>query len=296
MSKIEKMIAELCPNGVEFKKLNDVANIKRGVRLVKSQLAESGKYPVYQNSMTPLGYYEDKNSNANTVFAISAGAAGEIGYSKVDFWAADDCFCFICPEYLDSRFLFYALLCQQTLINSRVRRASVPRISRSVFENLLIPIPPLSIQKEIVRILDKFTELEAELKVELEAELTARKKQYEYYRSKLLTFNEMGGAKWLTLNEIGDVKMCKRVFKEQTDTVGDIPFYKIGTFGKEPDAYISKELYDEYRSKFSFPKKGDILISASGTIGRTAIYDGEPAYFQDSNIVWIDNDEILLMR
>jgi len=85
--------------------------------------------------------------------------------------------------------------------------------------------------------------------------------------------------------------MCKRVFKEQTATIGEIPFYKIGTFGKEPDAYISTELYEEYKSKFSFPKKGDILISASGTIGRTVIYDGKPAYFQDSNIVWIDNDE-----
>ncbi|HBA45901.1 TPA: hypothetical protein DCZ09_02410 [Candidatus Nomurabacteria bacterium] len=93
------------------------------------------------------------------------------------------------------------------------------------------------------------------------------------------------------LGDIGKVLMCKRVFKDQTTTAGDIPFYKIGTFGKEPDAYISKEIYDKFRKKFSFPKKGDILISASGTIGRRVKYDGEPAYFQDSNIVWIDNDE-----
>lgn len=93
------------------------------------------------------------------------------------------------------------------------------------------------------------------------------------------------------LGDIGKVSMCKRIFKEQTTATGDIPFYKIGTFGKEPDAYISKEIYDEFRNKFSFPKKGDVLISASGTIGRRVKYDGEPAYFQDSNIVWIDNDE-----
>ena len=74
-------------------------------------------------------------------------------------------------------------------------------------------------------------------------------------------------------------------------TDGDIPFYKIGTFGKTPNAYISKDLYEEYKTKYSFPKKGDILISASGTIGRRVIYDGKPAFFQDSNIVWIDNDE-----
>ncbi len=94
-----------------------------------------------------------------------------------------------------------------------------------------------------------------------------------------------------TLGDIGKVSMCKRVFKEDTLPTGDIPFYKIGTFGKEPNAYITKERYDEFRRKFSFPKKGDILISASGTIGRCVRYDGEPAYFQDSNIVWIDNDE-----
>ena len=89
------------------------------------------------------------------------------------------------------------------------------------------------------------------------------------------------------LGEIGKVSMCKRVFKEQTSDSGDIPFYKIGTFGKEPDAFITYETYNEYRNKFAFPKKGDVLISASGTIGRRVKYDGKPAYFQDSNIVWI---------
>ena len=93
------------------------------------------------------------------------------------------------------------------------------------------------------------------------------------------------------LGDIGKVSMCKRIYKKQTSSTGDIPFYKIGTFGKEPDAFISKDLYKEYRSKYSFPNKGDILISASGTIGRRVVYNGEPAYFQDSNIVWISNDE-----
>ncbi len=88
--------------------------------------------------------------------------------------------------------------------------------------------------------------------------------------------------------------MCKRVMKHQTTRYGEIPFYKIGTFGNIADAFISKKLFLEYKTKYSFPKKGDILISASGTIGRAVIYDGKPAYFQDSNIVWIDNDETLV--
>ena len=90
--------------------------------------------------------------------------------------------------------------------------------------------------------------------------------------------------------------MCKRVLKHETSTCGDVPFYKIGTFGGTPDAYISKKLFDEYSSKYSYPKKGDILISCSGTIGRTVIFDGKPAYFQDSNIVWIDNDEAIVLN
>lgn len=99
------------------------------------------------------------------------------------------------------------------------------------------------------------------------------------------------GVEFCELGEIGKVCMCKRVMKHETTTTGDIPFFKIGTFGKEADAYISIKLYEDYRKRFSFPKEGEILISASGTIGRIVIYNGKPAYFQDSNIVWIKNDE-----
>ena len=160
----------------------------------------------------------------------------------------------------------------------------------SNYANKKIPLPPLSVQQEIVRILDKFTQLEAEL----EAELDCRKRQYEYYRNKLLTFNEIGGGTeivWKMLGEVGEIRMCKRILKEQTSDYGEVPFYKIGTFGKEADAYISKELFNEYRSKYNYPNVGDILISASGTIGRTVIFDGKEAYFQDSNIVWIENNQ-----
>ena len=94
--------------------------------------------------------------------------------------------------------------------------------------------------------------------------------------------------------EIGEPLMCKRVLKHQTSDQGDIPFYKIGTFGKTPDAYITRSLFESLRSKYPFPRKGDCLISAAGTIGRVVVYNGEDAYFQDSNIVWIDNDEAVV--
>ena len=96
------------------------------------------------------------------------------------------------------------------------------------------------------------------------------------------------------LGDIGKIRMCKRVFNHETSQVGDVPFYKIGTFGKEADAYITLEHYLSFKEKFPFPKTGEILISAAGTLGRTVIYDGRPAYFQDSNIVWIENDEKLV--
>jgi len=85
--------------------------------------------------------------------------------------------------------------------------------------------------------------------------------------------------------------MCKRILKKQTSDSGDIPFFKIGTFGKKPNSYITRDVFEEYRKKYNYPKVGEVLISASGTIGRAVIFDGKDAYFQDSNIVWIENDE-----
>ena len=93
------------------------------------------------------------------------------------------------------------------------------------------------------------------------------------------------------LGDIGVLAMCKRVFQEETSEKGDVPFYKIGTFGHQADAYISVDKYEQLKRLYRFPKKGDILISAAGTIGRTVIYDGKPAYFQDSNIIWLNHNE-----
>ncbi|WP_281164439.1 restriction endonuclease subunit S [Liquorilactobacillus sicerae] len=95
------------------------------------------------------------------------------------------------------------------------------------------------------------------------------------------------------LGDLGSVAMNKRIFKDETSDNGDVPFYKIGTFGSKPDAYISRELFEEYKAKYPYPEIGDILVSASGSIGRTVVYDGADEYFQDSNIVWLKHDERL---
>jgi restriction endonuclease S subunit len=93
--------------------LGEVIKLQRGKRLIKSQLETSGNYAVYQNSMTPLGYYHESNVKSDTAFIISAGAAGEIGYSDIDFWAADDVYFLLTPENIESKFVYYFLLTQQ---------------------------------------------------------------------------------------------------------------------------------------------------------------------------------------
>ena len=142
--------------------LDEFVDINRGVRVVRSQLTVDGKYPVYQNSLIPLGYYNNSNRPANSTFLISAGAAGDIGFSTVEFWAADDCLFFV-PKNgvkLIDRYLYHALLQKQNSIYSKVRRSSVPRLSRNDVASTKIPLPPLPIQAEIVRILDTVLEKE----------------------------------------------------------------------------------------------------------------------------------------
>lgn len=104
------------------------------------------------------------------------------------------------------------------------------------------------------------------------------------------------GWKKINIGDIGNPKMCKRIMKSETSEKGEIPFYKISTFTGKADSYISKKIYKEYKRKYSYPKEGDILISASGTIGKTVVFNGKPAYFQDSNIVWIDNNEKMILN
>lgn len=179
----------LQPRGkVEWKVLEEIVEIKRGKRLIKNQLEKTGKYAVYQNCMIPLGYYHKNNVIADTTFIISAGSAGEIGYSDVDFWAADDVYYFVTKNDLKSRFLYHFLITQQQKIYSQVRRSSVPRLSKTAFEKLLIPIPSLEEQEHIVSILDKFDALTTSLTEGLPKEIELRQKQYEYYRNMLLSF------------------------------------------------------------------------------------------------------------
>lgn len=274
MNKIEQMLQELCPNGVEYKKLGEVCEIQRGVRVTKQQLSMNGAYPVYQNSLIPLGRYDKSNQPAGTPFVIIGGAAGDIAYSDVDFWAADDCLCVECLGNINSKYVYYCLINKQHVLKRQVRKASVPRLSRSAVESFEIPIPPLSIQEEIVRILDHFTELTASLQAELQAELQARQKQYKYYKDKLL---KLDVAEYRTLGSLS--KFRRGSFpqpygnKDWYDGDGAMPFVQVA------DIADNMQLAADTKRKISllaqpmsvFAPKGSIIISLQGSIGKIAI-------------------------
>ena len=157
-------------------------------------------------------------------------------------------------------------------------------ISYEEFLTLGFVYPSKAEQTAIARYLDKLSDL-----------ITLHQREFAFLcKEKSKKFRYIKNA-WeqRKLGEIGSVSMCRRIFKEQTSENGEIPFYKIGTFGGEADAFISRELFEEYKAKYQYPKKGDILISASGSIGRTVVFTGKNEYFQDSNIVWLNHDKHL---
>ena len=169
-------------------KVGQVVNLQRGKRLVRKQLTTSGSVPVYQNSLAPLGYYTESNRVKNTSFVICAGAAGEIGYSTVDFWAADDVYTLETSDNISDKFIYYVFLSKQDRLKSQVRKASIPRLSKDAIDKITFYLPSITEQERIVSILDNFNTLTNSLSEGLPKEIELRQKQYEYWREQLLNF------------------------------------------------------------------------------------------------------------
>ena len=283
MSKIEELIQQYCPDGVEYVKLGEVAEVCRGVRVVKKQLSDSG-YPVFQNCLAPMGYFDKTNCKGETTYIICAGAAGSIGYTKEDCWAADDCQYIKCSGNIINKYIYYCLLTNQNILLSKVRKASIPRLSPNVIKDLSIPIPPLEVQEEIVRILDKFSLLTAELTAELEAELELRKKQYDFYRNQLLSFDsDSDTVQWKKLGEVCEIKgrigfrgyTKNDLVNEPEGAITLSPSNLInGRISYEKCTYISWTKY--YESPEIMAEVGDVVFTKTASVGKTAYIENMP--------------------
>jgi len=284
MSKIEEMIKELCPKGVEKVKLGDVCNISRGKRVVRKDLETVGKIPVFQNSLVPLGYYSKSNCPAETTFVISAGAAGVIGISDTPFWAADDCF-IVESTQMEDKFIYNFLKTKEYYLQSKIRGGAIKRLAKEPLEALEIPLPPLAIQQEIVSVLDSFTTLIDKMKKEVEL----RKKQMEVYREKLMSPQKDWEVK--NLGEIGKFTKGTGLLKSDFRETGFpcIHYGQIHTI-YNTRTYITKSFCeDSYAQKLRKAKNGDLLIATTSedveACCKATVWlgDGEVAYSGDSH-------------
>ena len=214
MSKIFDLINELCPDGVEFRELGEIADIEKGTQLNKSLLSKDGKYPVMNGGINPSGYWHEYSHDADMIVISQGGAsAGYVNWLDTRFFAGAHAFVINAKEkYILKRYAFHYLKRNQQNFMQSQYGAGIPALAKSELEKFKLPVPPMEVQREIVRILDSFTLLTAELT----AELTARKKQYEFYRDFLLSFDELdkngGGCELKMLGEIADYSSSRISF------------------------------------------------------------------------------------
>lgn len=268
MKNLETLIQELCPDGVEFVKLGDVCKSLSKGTLKTTDLVEQGEFPVINSGRELYGYYNQYNNEGNAITVAARGEyAGFITYMKNPFWAGGLCYPYrtINENLMVTKFLFYVLKKEEKKnMEKLVVRGSIPALNKSSFDRVEIPLPPIEVQTEIVHILDKLTSLEASL----EAELDCRKRQYEYYRDKLLSFDNVGDqeVEWKKMSEVGTFIRGKRFVR--TDIVeegvpcihyGDIYTY-YGLTATKAKTYLKPEKAE----KMKFASKNDVVIVGAG--------------------------------
>lgn len=272
MKNLETLIQELCPDGVEFVKLGDVCKISRGKVYSKKYLAEHiGEYPVYSSQTANdgiLGKIGTYDCDGKFLTWTTDGAyAGTVFYRQGKFSVTNVCGLISCSNpILSLNFLYYWLTIEAP---KHVHQGmGNPKLMSNQMAKIEIPLPPIDVQTEIVRILDKFISLETELEAGLEAELDCRKRQYEYYRDKLLSFDNVGGqeVEWKKMSEVGTFIRGKRFVR--TDIVeegvpcihyGDIYTY-YGLTATKAKTYLKPEKAE----KMKFASKNDVVIVGAG--------------------------------
>lgn len=194
MSKLRKLINELCPNGVEYKALKDISLMERGQSITKAK-SILGEYPVISGGKSPAFFCDKYNREGETITVASSGSAGYVQYFNKPVFA-NDCFTIKGQDKVNTKYLYYYLVSEQDYIYSAKKVGGVPHVYISDIENMKIPVPPLSIQEEIVRILDKMTDYITELK----AELALQKEVFNYFKNKI--FEKIDKKYYVPLNTI----------------------------------------------------------------------------------------------
>ena len=272
MSRLDELIKELCPNGVEYNELGEIAKVTIGEFVHKDKQSENAEYPVFNGGISNTGYYNDYNEEKDKIIMSARGAnAGYINRVFVNYWAGNSCYTINTnDEIMNWNFLYYVLKNKEKNILNEQQTGSIPSISKKQVEGILVPVPPLEVQEEIVRILDNFTALTAELT----AELTARKKQYSWYRDYLLTFeNKVEKSK---LSEVATIKArigWQGLTKEEYLITGN--YYLItgtdfqnGEINLKNCYYVNEERY--IQDKNIQLKNDDVLVTKDGTLGKVA--------------------------
>ena len=208
MSKIDTLIAELCPDGVEYRKLGEIANIRKGEQLNKNSLLADGPYPVLNGGRDYSGYWTEFNSKSGVVTVSQGGAsAGFVSWMTVPFWAGAHCYVVEKSASCEARYLFHVMKsCEAGFMQSQYG-AGIPSLSAKTLAGTEIPVPPIEVQREIVRILDAFAALTDELTAKLAEEVTARRQQYAHYRDRLLSRESLEAldGKPVEMVRLGDV-------------------------------------------------------------------------------------------
>ena len=288
MSRLEELMAALCPNGVEYTRLRDIAEMQRGKPITKNAIT-AGMIPVISGGKEPAYYCNISNREGDIITVAGSGVnAGYLLYWTQPVFVSD-AFSIKGKEDVLTKYLYYCLENMQEEIHATKKGGGVPHVHISSIENFKIPVPPLPVQEEIVRILDTFTELTAEL--------TKRRQQYQCYRDKLLTFDTVDTAiKWMTLDEValvfGRGKSKHRPRNDSRLYGGNIPFIQTGDIKNA--SHIIHE-YQQTYSEFGLEQsklwpKGTLCITIAANIAETSIL-GFDACFPDSVIGFIPDPQ-----
>lgn len=269
MNKFYELLNKLCPQGVPYDTLGNLVGVNRGKRLTKSQLSDQFEYEVYHGSKdTILGKYSSYNAPANTTIVVNTGGIGGVKYIDKPFWCSDGSFWLGHSKKINDKYLYYSIAGYEDYFLSKKRAGGVPTIDREVVEEFRIPVPPLEIQCEIVRILDVFSELITTLTSELEA----RRKQYSFYRNEFLSFN-----KDIKVEKMGNLITFingKAYKQEELLSHGKYRVLRVGNFYSNNSWYYSDlELEDD-----KYCNKGDLLYCWAASLG-PQIWDGDKTIF-----------------